>query len=1202
MPSAEAKAPPGPPDAVVNPTLVVAVGRFGHEVLHSLEAHASHIGEVLGAVAVRNQASLRLLTDTDLEGVLARGYAQDAARAATLWLPTEAPRPLESAFAPGSGHLACRTPDLAAPAEPVPAYEALKRLLLEVVAGLFRVDRFLDYHPDLDPFASRLDVYVVADLRDPLCEPAHLAVQRALAELVAGPLAPLFRSFRSNLAITHLAAFPVLEAAEVVGATRRLVARYRMLLEEIGEGGTPVAARFVFLEDRTFRYVVGPEHLQEAFSAYLTLLLFRRGRESRALRDLVHPVPALDRMAKDRHAVNQLCGAFSVATIEAPIHRIVRYCRNRQAIALLNAYLGRAQDGEPAAAEDRDIPNDIRELQERFGPEGRISLSLESALRRIEEREETDRSAFQAKHLPAWVGAWGISAAGEWEYHADLVDPYHADLQDPGRPRYTDAWLRGHVADIGRFARRLVEQYLKRLFDDIERAGRAIVEEELRTLTEDVDGRLGATPSGWKDALRIVERALEEVDGHLGRWRDVLARTRLSPPDPEPVRHAWRQRRSLESLADDKPVLERARRSAVRLGLAAGVALGAVVITIAPVAPAGLLWAVAPAAAGAWAALWFLWTRRRNAALHADIGALVSDERTCGLGAALDEICERWFSLRRADSWAGERFAWSAALWRLRVWGRLRAHLSLELERLADIGAALDAQLARFREDQEGLGVRYAVSDDCVREDEARVLGEGRVFLRQLVPSSCLGGLYAVGAEPGQAFARLHLAEEDPYDGWRLTTPFADLRALKDFALVPHRPLLEADLMQLPATAEAARHRLTDFLGDFTHKLALQGDRTWTTSEEDDTEDHLVLLAKPFAGPLRELAADLAWPESWSVHTDAGDRHSVTLLRHVGGLLPWELAALGTPDALVRDLLESGGTATLVRLVRSMGSLQLRLRMAMEGLEALVERDPESCRALLLAAGADRIAGQGPVDGAVFSAVARARRWAEPLVGSDGLLELLCLAYGTRMAASDDVMASAVERAELILLAAEGQADWALQALVQLPARWVHPMVRAVLRAISVENLVARRELEPALDLLERLEPETLRASTLLRTLLAIDRVGAHEWLPLVLDLAELPVEDEHPPMPAAFNPRLEELERLLPAASDHPRFVCALAAVYADRQYAELDREDPERRVRYLLAGQRRGDPSEVFRVLSALPSRYCDPRLLIRVRSAAT
>ena len=216
-----------PPDRVPNPVLFIGIGSFGHDVLVRLEDHAAEVAEVHGPDAVRNVASLRILDKPTLveawedgfegESEIRRGLCFDGGR-----------DDYGDAFGPvGLPYVQGLSPGGNPGAEDLTPYVYLRETLCDLVALLFRVDRFVDYHDDVNRYVSRLDVHVIGDVDDPLSGAVHQAVQGALSELVAGRLAPLFREHRSNLSLTHLAAFPLVRSQDSMEAARRLVADYR---------------------------------------------------------------------------------------------------------------------------------------------------------------------------------------------------------------------------------------------------------------------------------------------------------------------------------------------------------------------------------------------------------------------------------------------------------------------------------------------------------------------------------------------------------------------------------------------------------------------------------------------------------------------------------------------------------------------------------------------------------------------------------------------------------------------------------------------------------------------------------------------------------------------------------------------------------------------------------------------------------------
>ena len=379
-------------DQLLNPTLVVAIGDFGGRVVEALQKQAYSLSDRYGYAAVRNFATLRILTRSELEEAEARGVVDALCeltgdslstfgdsqfdRHRCVWFDPDDVDPTMVQADGADAHLFGRLLEDAYPGlrpNDQSVRKAPKQLfreaLLGIIKSLFRVDRFVGYHPDHDRAGSRLDVYVVGRfdcqsighlggdahhghlLARFLEEHVHCALAQSLEELVHGPLSTLFRPHHSNLACTHLVALPVVEAGaqggfdEAVDRARRTFARYIVRRQEaLDTHGWTVPGRFLLAEDRSERYVLSEEQLIDSIRQFIYLLTFRRNGAPLVLRDLVHPLPDVDRLRNPVDYASRICGAFSIAMSEFPVVEMVRYLRDRQCIGIYNAFSDGAQD------------------------------------------------------------------------------------------------------------------------------------------------------------------------------------------------------------------------------------------------------------------------------------------------------------------------------------------------------------------------------------------------------------------------------------------------------------------------------------------------------------------------------------------------------------------------------------------------------------------------------------------------------------------------------------------------------------------------------------------------------------------------------------------------------------------------------------------------------------------------------------------
>ncbi len=1162
-----------------------------------LERAAFEIGEVCGFDTTRNLATMRIFSEVDLQHAESGGFDYRPGTTFGLHVLTEGAgnrdavvtRCLEAGGKLGVvptldrfGAMAERPPD-----------EALRHVLKRVIAQLFQVESFVDYHPDDNPFVSRLDVFAVADVQDGLGEAGHLALQRELSALIQRELEPLFREHKSNIFLTHLVGLPVLNVAGAATDARRLLGRYRSLLERTGS----VPARFLYLDDRSMRYVVDHSQMEAVFGSWLDLLVLRRAQRRWLLRDLVHPRPDVDRLRVRSFVANNSAGLFGVATAEAGTERILRYCRNRQAIAMLNVFLGRPQDGKALAAEERDIPQEIRALLGRYGDRGEIAVQMEDALRTERQTLEGQRMTLQRER---GLGDWGLQNIGLWEHQDNLVERFHDELDGGGTARYTDRWLAGHKTRMLDFREHFVERFMGPLFRKLEQFGGVLVSRIAREEAQRVDDMLAAHPAGWKDALFYLEDAVGQLDARISHWASKVQGSRLNPPSLAGLKEASSTRLQFRDVADTKPLRRRAVAAAVLVAIGLGTAVGAATTLALPLKLLGVGIAVPFGIYGAWHLVWRL-LQARNAEIHDELSAIISKD-DCKMKRVLDGACDMWFKTTVDSSWVGQRVAWSAALWRLRVWRRLRSALNADLQRLKDIEAALIAQMDRFREDQEDIGVRYRVEDEIMLESTDRVLDDSEVFHQRLVPSECLDPIYINWYRGPLAMAEEYLLSHEPFEDWRTFTPFTDYRELTDYNITPFEPFVDADIFRLPATCEQAGERLAEFLGDFSEKLSLHGEALPYGSEVVD-EDNLVLVHEDNTVHVLAAVPERKWTNAWRMEPRLGDRHRVTLLRHMDGLLPWEIKTLGTPHDQVRAIIDGGDADALPKIIGSYDDMVLRAAMAITALRELATQNRDLCAEICRAVGDPGELRQRPVDADNFAPVAQAPNWVEPLAGTEGLLGVLCLAYGSRVDASRGALAQSIARADLLVMAADGQPLWALKALLKVPEIWRHGAVAQILRARlatdTVLTAVDDHEIASGLKRLESLRPEALRASTLVKTVEAWMRRGEPERALQVLNVARIIEDDGAPPLPAEYNPDLDRMLELMPALQSHQGFAKAMLSVYASRGYSEADQSDPDRRMRAFTEAA--GGSRELLRLVTTVPQRYLDPGLVQRIRQAA-
>ena len=496
-----------------------------------------------------------------------------------------------------------------------------------------------------------------------------------------------------------------------------------------------------------------------------------------------------------------------------------------------------------------------------------------------------------------------------------------------------------------------------------------------KKLRTDLDAQIDAAPAGWKGALDLLRRALAEVEKRIFHYAQRTVGRRLRPVSPAVVRELIARQihpclAALREEVDLKPVRQRLLFAAGALGSVGGSAAGLGLTLGLPFTLAGIGLFVLPAAAGG-CFLGLALARHENRRIADSLAAIVAANPGCRLQQAIDRVCDDLYLVTDERSYLGERIAWSFDLWRLRMWRRLHAELAKDVERLCDIGRVLEAQLARFRQAQEALGVRYRNDDGILCEDASRVLPEGDVFDVPMFPSDLLDELYAGYATDPAKFADAYRSEKKPFEHWRADLPFAAREQLEDFSRKPFDALCNADLLDHQVTKEAARTRLRAFLGDFANKLEIHG----AFAAGEGRENGLIACHKDASDDVEKVQQELRWPGHWKLLPKLEAKNVVWVLRYVHELAPWGIESLPSQRELVGELIRLGRAAQLPAILDSMESTVGRVAMLAEAVPRLAASDLPLCRELLhrpLRLRADR---DRPADGALYAPIAEAAGW-----------------------------------------------------------------------------------------------------------------------------------------------------------------------------------------------------------------------------------
>ena len=618
------------------------------------------------------------------------------------------------------------------------------------------------------------------------------------------------------------------------------------------------------------------------------------------------------------------------------------------------------------------------------------------------------------------------------------------------------------------------------------------------------------------------------------------------------------------------------------MGIGVGMAIGGMLSILLPWAPLGVGWAVIPAAAGMSVASWWLLRRHNQKICDDINGYVRpgngDGEGGGSFSRLFKEQTDALFDATNSKSFLGQRVDWSCQLWELRIWQGMLLALTTDLKRLGDIGIALDLRTRGVRDDQEGLRVRFHEDEDRYLEEKRGTLEQDTFFTQSVLEGETLEPLYARYAKPHEGYSKNHLEDETPFERWREQTPFSSDQPMKRFCQTPFAHLMDENFFHLDLTREQARSYLNDFLGDFSYKLALHADAAEDSSGMSGEVDQVILVHEDNVDLLESLAPEGELREHWQIETEFPDRHAVTFIRHVQGLAPWDLPSLGSPPELVASMIATGHAHEVPDYLASIPELNLRAVMGGAALSILLHpkvlvepktleqtelihpeagralnlrREARSaqaldhagwrlhlCEAILDAVSAARAEpGQLPPDGqrdvpltsrearrkastngAGVCEMASAQSWMQDLAGSEGLLELAVLLFGTRVDPIHEELENLIARVDTLAMAAQDQIDWLSEALDALPDSWRHPITSQLVQAKYIPYLLSQQRHDEALSLLLMLGPESLRASSVVRTLGILVEEGHTKVAQRVLSMVRVPEDDDQPPMPASYD------------------------------------------------------------------------------------
>jgi len=851
------------------------------------------------------------------------------------------------------------------------------------------------------------------------------------------------------------------------------------------------------------------------------------------------------------------------------------------------------------------------------------------------------------------IGELNLREIAYWEHQDGIVPPFHGDLDpnDPsgfkrhhpffderpggrGRP-FTKEWIDGLCGRIRTTADMLTKLYIPGMFEEVEEKARKKANLWVRQEKERIDVLLDGEPSGWKTALKELEAVLSMIDLRIEHWTDKVGAIKFGELQTQVLEKRGRSALAeLVEAVDAKALGQRAGWMGRSLGLAGGVGLGVLLAALLAkhaFVVAGMNWTLLPSMALlVWLTWWLIW--RDNAVRVDAINEIIRPgvppewqfERPKNPGtlrSIVDQQIEVLFhpNPKGGRSWIGDRLNWSKALWKLRIWKRIRLELQRDRLRLEGIGLALDRQVTAFRRDQESLRVRFRQSHGDVLEDLKRAVFSQGIFDQSLVSAEALDVVYGLYAEPHDSYSEGHLGDEVPFDAWRDFAPFAEKRPMGSYCRRPFDDLLGIDFFQIPQVEGMLREELKGFLGDFVHKLSIQGDGEGIDGSDREHEELMVLTHSAHADVVGELVPGDELARDWVFLPDLPRQNAVIMLRHVQGLAPWEIEALGTPRDLVQSLVASGRMDALPGLVGSMEEMGVRLVFAAHALAEVTRPEGAGatdeahvlssgrrmlCREVLRSARADGSRGVSPVDGQGAIPMDGMEGdewnpfdWVELLKGEEGLLPLIVTLYGTCAAPPDEAASTTLLREKLMRLAAQNQPDWTRRVLHDLPSDWIGVRVAELVEVEWALDQIAQHEDDVALAGLGRIEWDALRTSAMLRAAARWVEAGRAQPARSLLVDTRFPLDSGSHLLPAHYDIRRDQAEALVAALSPHEGLGAALLIVLGRRSHRPDDAE-ADWRVGVVSRAYGPHGAVSALRETESLPVEHLDPQFTLKLR----
>lgn len=1200
-----------PPDRIPSPVILVGVGSFGHRVVERIEASAAEMAEVFGPDSVRNLATYRVMSREALERALRTGYTPTAMLDRT-GMVFEVPQSvLPYAF---EDETVLANPGLepnTLPDNTQSASRIFENDLKQIVSLLFRLDRFVDYHPDQNRFCSRLDVFVIEEAEDPLSHPVNAVLQRSMTRLVQGPLAPLFIARRQNLAIHHLLGFPLVRSEASSSKARALLAAYQSVLEQMSEPRGPTPARFLFLEDRSYKYVLSDDQLVSMFAAWIRVSIQGFGNDDGSWRELRDPELLMGRRGAGTDKLTHLCNTFSSALAEVPVARVMRYCRNRQAIALLNCLLQHAPDGSSEApTRPKNADRDAWLLAERYGTNAGLQAQVDEICRDVMASMDSQVRETWRRH---GLDPIQLKDLSPWEYHGNIVETFHGDVHGKGEPYLTDALLVEYRNRLIRSLQFIVQNFVPSCFEELEREGMEVLQKVMDEERAGIDRVVKGCPWGWKEALERLHRSL----GHLRQCRDDI-RSALDKTEVHEICHRTGLRKTrgvieqAENEVDLKPVAERYRdRMMPSLGAVAGVGLGAIGAWVFPHHLFGVTVASVVSVPGMVAGARY-WSERYNRNIHQRISKYVSSGQDCEIAKNLIGARNELMDVSDPASFLGERVKWIVLLWKLRFYTDLITCFEGDVKRLEDVGSILMIQLERFRADQEKIGVRFTASDGMIRETPGSMLVDQDHVTHQLLSEEGLQAIYDAHFHPSFDMAMRLVVDTKVYEHWRKSLPFSDFRVIADFCLRPFLPVESIDFWTWSATEDSVHDRLMAFMGDYANKLEKSG----AVSEvlENFDEARLLCFHADHKEKVKEGFSQLGHPEGWSLCDGFTVKNLVCFVRQVHRLAPWQIPAVGNQLDMVREMVESELHGSLAGVIGRAASPNLRASMAIAAIDALWRRFRENrpcngweaiVRSLVRLCQDVPGNGERPMDCTSFVPLTSISEWTEHFAGSPGLVPLLVrsLVAGTDQGPMG--LQEAWRRCLVLLSAARQEPVWIYQEVKKYKPDWVDADLGALVHGEATLDLVLQGRHGDASTLLGRLRNEVVKNLTILRALVMGEPAPDGSWAPFTrasewLQMVVVPRRRQHSSLPQCLVPPFDSV---LLRFGNYPkglRTATLLAHLYGAPEWSSLDEAPNTNRGRYLLETME-NVRSKLLEALEQFPAEMIDPQIIAFARKGA-